>query len=150
MVSKILKDAGFQLNRSKARYGRKEISLSGFVVSEDIHLSRKKLCNLNKLLHFFGKTESYTGQKYRVRKQLFQSENWLEQVNDLELRGSHGEVKRFEDMGELLDYLCGWRSLIISLIQTNERQARCQGQLQSKVKKLELVIDQILTQQDMI
>lgn len=40
MISGILRSRGFQLNKRKIRFGRNEISLSGFVVSENIHLSR--------------------------------------------------------------------------------------------------------------
>ena len=76
--------------------------------------------------------------------------NEMAQVNALGLSDGHGRQKWFEEAGDLLDYLCGWRSLIISLIQVNGAQAQSLEQLQAKVKKLELVIDQILTQQEMI
>ncbi|MBS6734479.1 MAG: hypothetical protein KH275_04670 [Clostridiales bacterium] len=74
----------------------------------------------------------------------------MAQVNALGLSDGHGRQKWFEEAGDLLDYLCGWRSLLISLIQVNGAQAQSLEQLQAKVKKLELVIDQILTQQEMI
>ena len=76
--------------------------------------------------------------------------NEMAQVNAQGLSVGHGWQKWFEEAGDLLDYLCGWRSLLISLIQVNGAQAQSLEQLQAKVKKLELVIDQILTQQEMI
>ena len=151
MVSNILISSGFKLNREKTKYGDGEISLSGFVVTgKNIHLSRGKLYPLNKLLHFCGKNQEYTGQKYRVRKSLFQEPDWLRQINGLGLTGGERGTKYFNNADELLDYMCGYRALLLSVLDINDQMDKDMEQLEVKIRKLEMVIDQILSQADMI
>ena len=144
MISRILQDAGFRLNRDKVKSGRGEISLSGFVVSENIHLSRQKLHSLNELLHFLGKTEKYESKKYRVRKAFFREPDWLEQINRLGLEQGRGGTAYFRRKSQFLDYLCGYRSFLLSVIKANGSTDGSMQQLRKKVWKLEQVIDCVL------
>lgn len=144
MISGILKDRGFRLNRDKVKFGRGEISLSGFVVSENIHLSRRKLHALNGLLHFLGKTEKYESRKYRVRKAFFREPDWLEQINRLGLERGRGGTAHFQSKSQFLDYLCGCRSFLLSVIKANDSADGSMRQLRKKVWKLEQVIDCVL------
>ncbi len=77
MIRKILKESGFVTNEKKTHFGYREISLSGYVLSQNIHLSRKKLYSINKVIHYFGKTDNYTNKKYRIKRVLF-SGDWIE------------------------------------------------------------------------
>lgn len=144
MISGILRNCGFQLNKRKIKFGRNEISLSGFVVSENIHLSRKKLYPLNKLLHFLGKTDVYGSKTYRIRKAFFQQEDWLKQINELAILKGCGTLY-FQSSQDLLNYLCGYRSFILSILKANSAMDSNMQQLSKKVKKIELVIDCILS-----
>lgn len=144
MVSAILKDHGFSLNHAKTRFGAGGITLSGFVVADDVHLSRKKLYPLSKLLHFFGKTDQYCDKKYRIRKSLFQQPDWLEQVNALGLTDGHGAARRFDTVEGLLNYLCGYRSFLLAVLRCNEAGTGAMEQLERKIRKLELVINAVI------
>jgi len=144
MISGILQSTGFQLNRGKIKTGQGEISLSGFVLSDNIHLSRKKLYSLNRLLFVLGKTQQYTGKTYRVKKTFFQQPDWLDQINALYLKGGHGDVRYFSSHEQLLDYLCGYRALLVSVLKINHGKDQDMRQLCKKIKKLEAVIDCIL------
>lgn len=144
MISGILQSKGFRLNRDKVKYSRKKISLSGFVVSDNVHLSRKKLFSLNKLIYFLGKTEVYGSKKYRVRNSFFREPGWLEQINQLGLTKGHGDTLYFENPQNFLDYLCGYRSFLLSVLKANDTTDANMQQLSKKAKKLELIIDCVL------
>lgn len=51
MIQKILYSKSFSINYSKLLKSKNEISINGYVVGTDLHLSRKKLCNLNKNIY---------------------------------------------------------------------------------------------------
>ena len=144
MIISILKDNGFQVNKSKTRCSINQISMSGFVLGEGIHLSRNKLHELNHILYFFGKTKTYTNKKYRVDSQMLTSPNWLEEVNKLCIKDSHGNDKYFKNIEDILNYLCGYRSFLISIIRGNSNGNQYTRQLNNKIKKLECIIESIL------
>jgi len=144
MIISILKDNGFQVNKGKTRCSINQMSLSGFVLGKDIHLSRNKLHELNHILHFFCKSQTYTNKKYRVNKQILTSPNWLDKVNELCIKDSHGEDRLFKSTDDLLNYLCGYRSFLISIIRGNVNSSEHIVQLDKKVKKLEEIIQAIL------
>ncbi len=104
MIRKILKESGFVTNEKKTHFGYREISLSGYVLSQNIHLSRKKLYSINKVIHYFGKTDNYTNKKYRIKRVLF-SGDWIEGLNHLQISDGHGNPKRFHSPADLLNYL---------------------------------------------
>lgn len=143
MIKKILQSNGFECNYSKKRTDKDFISLSGYVIGNDIHLSRNKLKNINKILYFFDRTKDFTHKKYRVKNNIFSEKDWLKKVNDLNLIDDNGSKKTFSNEVQLLDYLCGYRSFIISVIQTNDTNTKYVKQMSNKVKKIECIIDSI-------
>lgn len=88
-----------------------------------------------------GKSKRYTDKKYRVKRSFFRQPDWLDQINALELEDGRGGVRHFRSREELLDYLCGYRALLVSILKINDTKDQ---QLCNKVKKLEAVIDCIL------
>ena len=139
MIRKILKDSSFGVNEKKVRFGTNEISLSGYVLSSNIHLSRKKLYAINRLIHYFGKTDNYANKKYRIRKNLF-SGDWIKEINDLNLKDGRNQLKQFKSAADVLNYLCGYRAFLISIIRANTADDGNVVQLKRKVKKLEDII----------
>lgn len=144
MIKSILASGGFQINQHKLKYGCRQISLSGFVVSDDVHLSRKRLYSINKLIHFFGKTPHYSDKKYRIRGTIFANPNWLGDINALNLSDRAGTVRRFSSVEAFLDYLCGYRSFLLCVYRSNPNETGSMRQLQIKLAKLELIIDAVL------
>lgn len=144
MISWILQDEGFLLNKDKVKFGRGEISLSGFLISQNIHLSRKKLYSINKLLHFLGKTEVYDSKHYRVRKAFFQEADWLNQINRLGLVKYGGGAVRFQGPEDFLNYLCGYRSFLLSVLKANDTADADMRQLNKKIGKLEAIIECVI------
>lgn len=138
MIRKILKDSGFRVNDKKVRFGHEEISLSGYVLSKNIHLSRKKLYSINKVIHYFGKTDNYSSKKYRIKNTLF-SVDWIAGINSLKLQDSYGNEKLFNSPTDVMNYLCGYRAFIISVIRGNTQNDGNIQQLKRKVEKIELI-----------
>ena len=93
------------------------ITLSGYVLSRNIHLSRKKMYSINKVIHYFGKTDHYERIKYRVKNSLFAGD-WITGINMLKLQDGQGNEKSFASVADVLNYLCGYRAFIISIISS--------------------------------
>ena len=144
MIRKILKSEQFKVNEKKTRFGYKEITLSGYVLSHNIHLSRRKMHSINKLMHYFGKTDHYARKKYRIKNSIFAGD-WITGINLLRLQDGQGNEKHFGSAADVLNYLCGYRAFIISIIRGNPQADKSIQQLQRKVQKLELIIDAITT-----
>lgn len=142
MIRKILKNEKFKVNEKKTRFGYKEITLSGYVLSRNIHLSRKKMYSINKVIHYFGKTDHYERKKYRIKNTLFAGD-WITGINMLKLQDGQGNEKHFGSAADVLNYLCGYRAFIISIIRGNPKTDNSIQQLQRKVHKLELIIDAV-------
>lgn len=51
-IAKILRSGGFELNYNKVIRSKSYISLNGFVISDTVTLSRKKLSDINRALFF--------------------------------------------------------------------------------------------------
>ena len=74
LIQQIIKEDGFKLNHHKTLKFSKELSLNGYVISQDIRLSRKKLKELNKIV-FDLNSKSFTGfsnqkKKYIIKNKL--------------------------------------------------------------------------------
>lgn len=73
-IKAIIKDQGFKINSNKTLKYKKEISINGYVIGNDIRLSRKKLYNINKILYNINKS-NFQGfetnyQKYTLKNKL--------------------------------------------------------------------------------
>ncbi len=53
MIRRILKENGFLINKQKTVMGRERVVLNGYVLDHKLHLSRKKLQNIRRILYFF-------------------------------------------------------------------------------------------------
>lgn len=139
MISNILQQNGFSLNLSKLRYANNgQISLSGFVIcSHNIHLSRTKLQELNSILFFFSKPKKDKSKIYRVAQGMLR-EDWLLSLNAF-LKERHSTLL-FKSKEAVLDYLCGYRSFLLSFFSVNHSQDTQLVQLRGKIAKLELLI----------
>jgi len=73
-IRMILNDKGFSLNNRKTLRYTNEVSLNGYVIGEDIRLSRKKLSKLNKLIFELSST-AFTGFENKSEK--------LSKINEL-------------------------------------------------------------------
>lgn len=140
-IKYILQEKGFKSNYSKRRMEIEKLSLGGFVVEEEITLSRKKLNNINKILYYFKDKENNT--KYTVDKNLVNT-NCLQDINELGIMCNNGKERKFENMSQLINYLCGYRSFLIEIINSNDdSKSRKMKNLKNKINQIEKVVKQI-------
>jgi len=143
-INKILNENGFNCNKSKTIISNNNISLSGYVIDEDIHLSRKKLYNINKLIYYFRKNKDFIDEKYKVDKSIIKDPKFLEKINMLNITTRNGAVKKFDNIDQLLDFLSGYRSFIISVLTSNKENTKFTKQMNNKIKHIELIIDNLV------
>ena len=136
-IKYILKDNGFLSNYNKKRTAKNKISFSGYVVQNDVHLSRKKLKDINKILYYFKDTSNTS--KYVVNQKILK-DDYLAEIRKFGIKGKNNQNKKFKSNSELINYLCGYRSFIISIIKANSKKNRG---LANKVKQIEKVVKQL-------
>ncbi|MFW5891582.1 MAG: reverse transcriptase family protein [bacterium] len=106
-VSYIIKDKDFRLNYSKTIKDEDEISLNGFVVGNDIRLSRKRKKDISKILFLYGNKPD--------------NQSFVNYLNKHEFlyRDKFGP-NYFFDKDDLMNYLAGYRSFLIDWIPVKE------------------------------
>lgn len=144
MISKILKQYSFNINRSKIKMGIGQLNLSGYILENNIHLSRKKLKTINKIIYFFNKNKTCINKKFQVDKNIFINKEWIKELNKFDIRDNYETKIIFDNKMKLLDYLAGYRSFLISFIKVNFRYDNQKKQLCKKVNKIEQIIDSII------
>lgn len=72
LIQQIIKENGFKLNHNKSLKFTKELCLNGYVISQDIRLSRTKLKELNTMI-FELNSKSFTGFSNRKKKYIIKN-----------------------------------------------------------------------------
>lgn len=139
MVKHILREHGFRINHSKTYMTEGEISLSGFVIGTDVHLSRKRLREINQILAYFDKRKEITGDAYEVDRRKIKDGDVLKRLN--EERSERG-FSRFINKKSCINYLCGYRAFLITFLKDNPEQTDSIKALEKKVRHLEQLIKQ--------
>lgn len=120
-IAKILKSGGFSINYSKVIRSKSYISLNGFVISDQVTLSRKKLSEINRVLFYLRKKSDL--KKVKAGE--------LSGLNQKIFIETAANVQRFGNIYALVDYLNGYRAFLISMVKKNKND------------KLEKIIDEI-------
>lgn len=109
-IAKILDSRGFKINYEKMIRSNNFLSLNGFVVSDSIRLSRKKLSNINRIL-FFLETKQNLDE---VKK------GNITPLNEHIKSELKIEEDRFSGKYDLANYLNGVRAFMINVIKNTE------------------------------
>lgn len=139
-IKYILNQNGYKTNYSKKHIEKNQLCIGGFVVKEQISLSRNKLKNINKILYFFK--DKSIKDKYVIDKGIF-NRNYLIDINELKLLNSNGKSKYFSMTIELLNYLCGYRSFLINIVNSNELDNGKVKNLKRKISYIEKIVKNI-------
>lgn len=140
-IKYILQENGFKSNYSKRHIEKDKLCLGGFVVQNEVNLSRKKLNNINKILYYFK--DKNQKNKYVVDKNLV-DENCIVEINKLKIIDNSGRQRWITTLPELINYLCGYRSFLIEVVNSNENiKTKKMKNLQNKIKQIEKVVKQI-------
>lgn len=142
----ILRENGFLINKDKIRKQEKRLSLNGFVINDQISLSRKKFSNINRIIYYFKNKEAKG--RYKVDNAL-KEKNWLGEINDLRLVNSKNKILSFESDYHFINYLCGYRAFILEIAnEIQEENNRKKKQLLHKVGQIEKIINWIMKQEE--
>ncbi|MHA4767462.1 reverse transcriptase family protein [Bacillus altitudinis] len=106
LVRAVLNDYGFELNFDKTIRTKNFISLNGFVVSDNLSLSRKKLVEIKRILFILEKNKK--------------NKNSLKILEEINSFGKYKKRNKFTSEEALHDYLAGYRSFLISLLPDND------------------------------
>lgn len=107
-IKYILLSKQFKVNYSKIKYGDKEISLNGYVVSNDgIRLSRERIFDVRK-------TIAYSKKNYRMAKN--NPEVFLQGANTIELRHRDLTLFPYKTIYQFVQFLCGYRAYLLSFL----------------------------------
>ncbi|WP_096187066.1 reverse transcriptase family protein [Evansella halocellulosilytica] len=98
-IKYILSSRGFEINKHKIRYEQDSISLNGFVIEENIRLSRSKLKGLSKVLFIIDK-----------HKNNLDTTKVISEIND------GGFNKEIKNKYSLLNYLAGYRAFLLQFL----------------------------------
>lgn len=137
-IKYILQENGFKSNYSKRHIEQDKICLGGFVVKEEINLSRNKLKNINKILYYFK--DKNKDNKYCIDKNLI-NVKCLNGINRMNITDSKGKRRWIRTIPELVNYLCGYRSFLIGIVNNNEdMNTKKMKNLKNKIKNIEKIV----------
>lgn len=126
-IALILKSKGFELNYKKTIKRKTEISLGGYVISDSIRLSRKKLSNLNRILFFVENNKWQNSNDYFCKL----NEMLLEQCKEITVN--------INCKNSLENYLTGQRAFIISVLKYCDED-KYYNKLESILNRIENLI----------
>ncbi|MDE6627689.1 MAG: reverse transcriptase family protein [Lachnospiraceae bacterium] len=132
-ISKIVQDNGFEINYDKKIKGKGYISLNGFVVSDSITLSRKKLEEINRIVFYLK------GNKERLRKI---KNGDVSELNE-HIKNETGVENKFSGKYQVTNYLNGYRAFLISIIKKTENK-KFMGKVKNIIINIEYCVDKII------
>lgn len=149
MIRRILKENDFQINKQKTVIGRDSVVLNGYVLDDKLHLSRTKLQNIRRILYFFRDKNT---EEYKIDKSLFPAQSapdkkiilqkLLQDLNNLNLQ-KHSEKINFSSIFGLIQYLCGYRSWLIAVLQTGEGGGIVDKKISRFLKHTEILLKEL-------
>lgn len=149
MIRRILKENGFQINKQKTIIGRERVVLNGYVLDNKLHLSRTKLQNIRRILYFFRNKNT---EGYVIDQKLFPSleapdkkiilKKLLQDLNNLNLQ-KHSEKIVFSSISGLIQYLCGYRSWLIAILQTGEGGGSVDKKILRYLNHIEILLKEL-------
>lgn len=123
-IQEILSNKGFKLNYSKIRRAKKEISLNGYVVGENIRLSRSKVEDISRILFFF--------ENYKMDENV----DYISELNK-KLNNELGENDmNFSGKYSLINYIVGNRAFLISVLKYVDNE-KVRLKMKKIIKRLE-------------
>ncbi|APQ77512.1 reverse transcriptase family protein [Clostridium botulinum] len=133
IISRILNSKGFDINYSKiirARNSDKNsVSINGYVINDEIHLSRTKLKSLNRVLFYLENT------KWKNCKNDFESLN--------KKMKAENDIHNFSGKYELVNFLTGYRAFIISIVKGTD-DIILKQKYQKYIERIELLVKKLV------
>lgn len=126
-IQSILLSQSFEINHRKTRYANEEISLNGFVINEEMRLSRKRLSEIVAILRFCEDT---------VNVELIKDKKWNALLRSLNRYTLPYRKNAFSSPYQLLQFLLGYRAFLLSWIEPKS-VSQNQKRIHKLIKRLE-------------
>lgn len=135
----ILKCNGFQCNKRKTISSKNVISLGGYVVGQDVHLSNKKLKTINTLIYFFdGRKNCMSNETYEVDKVKTRNKEIYKNINSMMIK-QNGKELNFKSNENIIQFLNGYRAFLISIVKVNGSGTTIVSKLENTISKIEKI-----------
>lgn len=129
-IKYILSSRGLFLNYSKIKLSNNKLILNGYIINDkEVTLSRKRLSDIRHIL-------SFSKQNLFIYKDLG-IEPYLEEINKMSLIHRDLNLYPFKTMFQFIQYLCGYRSFLISFLDENLAESTFQKELKKIIRKIE-------------
>lgn len=129
-IKYILSSRKFKLNYSKIKFAEERLILNGYIISNNgISLSRNRLSDIRNIVTFAKKNHN-----------LFQNnknEVFLQNLNGLSLKHRNLAEYPFTSVFQFVQYMCGYRAFLISIINRNYENSSFQKQIQRLISNIE-------------
>lgn len=126
----ILNSRNLKLNYSKMKFGKDELVLNGYIISNSgIRLSRNRLSDIRH-------ATSFVKQNHLILKQSG-AEAFISEVNKLSLKYRNLKEYPFATVFQFVQYLCGYRAFLISMADSNYKLMSFQKELQKLIRRIE-------------
>lgn len=129
MIIKILHSFGLEINRQKTRYATNRISLNGFVIDNEVRISRRKKHDISKILFLF----EHQGRPKTI-------EQYLQRLNNDTLVFRENP---FQSKQQIINYLAGYRAFLIDWLpnstfnSTYEKDSKLIQRIESLILNLD-------------
>lgn len=125
----ILGTLDLRFNYSKIRYGCGKIILNGHIISNSgISLSRTKLSDVRHMLSFIANNFSYIKNMEGC---------FLLQLNQIKFQKRNLRNNPFLSIFQVIQYLCGYRAYLISMINNDFYETSFQRELRRLLRRIE-------------
>lgn len=129
-IKHILGTASFRINYSKLKIGKAPFALNGFIIySNGVRLSRKRLKNIRHLVSF---SDTNCKSLLPDQKELF-----LKGLNSTQSSWKGATTKNFDSLFKFVQYLCGYRSFLLSLIDSFLYTDYHQREIERLIRRIE-------------
>lgn len=133
-IQTILNTRHLKVNFSKLQFGEMEFALNGYVISDgSIRLSRSRLSDIRRVLKFAASNCKLLRQNKK--------NDFLDSANQLQLKHRDLTKQPFVSGFQFSQYLCGYRSFLISMIDVNASDTYFQKSLKKLIVKIEKTIN---------
>lgn len=124
-IERILKSKGFSINYDKLRRTQNCIVLNGFVVDENIRLSRKKLKPVSRVLF------------YMERNRYERSADWAKKYNEEMSKYINEKNVLIEKEDDLINLLAGYRAFLICAVKHSDSEnfTKRSGKIIGRIEK---------------
>lgn len=132
-IRKILRTQNLKLNYSKIKFSKEELNINGFVIGNScIHISRKRCSDLKRILYNINQNKDLIKTN---------PDDALKTINSTKLLYKNLENNPFLDYYRIIQFINGYRSFLISWLDSWSSDESNQKEIKRLINKCEKTVD---------